>query len=127
MVFKRKAKSRRSYNFMRKARRTNRSKGSGSMLLMLGGAMAYGALREKASNALAPITAKIPLGNIADEAVLLGASYMLYKKTSGLPKEIGKAGMIIESARIGEALISGGLGSITGNTSTSTGNAYVYG
>lgn len=80
---------------------------SGSLMSTIVPAMAYGAVREKLSDALSPVTAKVPMGNIADEVVLLGAAYFINKRNlMGLGK-VAHAGMIIESARIGEALISG--------------------
>ena len=99
------------YRGFRRSKR-HRSKSSSSMkptsILLAAGV--YGAFREKLSNMLTPITSKIPLGNIADEAVLFGAGYLVAKKTSGVLKEVGKAAMFIEAARLGEAVISGQIG-----------------
>jgi hypothetical protein len=104
---------------IRHHRRYGGSSGKGIKGIALG-AVAYGAIRQYASNALLPVTSKIPLGTLSDEAVLGVASYLLYKKTKGLPSEIGKAGLYIEMARIGEALISGQVIPF-GNTSVSSG------
>jgi hypothetical protein len=84
----------------------------------------YGAVREKASNMLTPITSKVPMGNIADELVLGTISYFLAKKGKGMVKQIGIAGLTIESARLGEAIADG---SIMGNSSSKSTNGYVYG
>jgi len=118
--FRRKAKS-----FNRRAGRSYAKASNASLMTAIGGAMIYGALREKASNALAPLTNKIPLGNIADEVVLGVASYFLAKKGSGLVREIGKAGLVIESARIGEAIVNGQL-SLGGASAASDSGVYDY-
>jgi hypothetical protein len=90
----------------KKATRRKSKKENVQALIM--GSLAYGAMRQKASNALSPITSKVPLGDIADEVVMAGLSYLAMKKGKGIIKNIGKAGLTIESARIGEALINGG-------------------
>jgi len=109
-VAKRRRTRRRSYAAP-KRRKSYKSKsmfGLGSLML---GAIAYGALRAKMSNALAPLTAKIPLGNISDEVGMIIA-LSLAKKFMGrkvpLVSQVATAGTYIELARIGEELISGG-------------------
>lgn len=114
----------------RHSRKYSNMGGKGLKGIMLG-AVAYGAVRQYASNALTPLTSKIPLGTLSDEAVMGIASYLLYKKTKGLPSEIGKAGLYIELARVGEAIVSGqvGLGNIFGSSGVSSGgtaNASLY-
>lgn len=104
--------------FAKRSRSRSRRSGSGNPMAMIIPAMAYGAVREKISTALTPLTSKIPLGNIADEVVLGLAAYLVAKKTSGLLSQVGKAALVIEAARIGEAAISGALG---GMASSSTG------
>lgn len=94
------------------------------------GAGLYGAGREKVSNAIAPVTSRIPLGEYADEAGMLAASYLLMKgkvpflNKIKMSRDVGKAGFMIESARIGAGLAAGGLGSMT--TSTTSRNGVVY-
>lgn len=92
------------------------------MMSVLLGAGAYGAVREKLSNALTPLTSKIPLGNIADEAVLFAGGYLLAKKTKGVLKDIGTAAMYIEAARLGEAVVNGQIG--LGGSSAGTSNLW---
>lgn len=106
----------------RYGRRRSKSGGMKATAILLSAGI-YGALRSKVSNALIPITAKIPLGSVADEAALFGVSYLLNKKTSGLLKSVGLMGMAVEGARIGEAVIDGsafsnsaGVGSANGVT-----------
>lgn len=77
------------------------------------GAVVYGAARQKLSDALAPVTSKIPLGNISDE-VGMYLVLMIAKKYIGnkvpIVKDIASAGQYIELARIGEAIATGQLG-----------------
>ena len=73
----------------------------------------YGGFRGRTSARIAPLTAKLPLGNVADEAGMLilttlGKKY-LFKK-AGTIRDALTAGQTIELARLGEAVMSGGLG-----------------
>lgn len=94
----------------RKAKTTRKRKGMNSDVMMVFGAMGYGAIREVISNKLAPITAKVPAGEISDEVVMLAVSYLTYKNKIPLlnklkfSSSVGRAGVIIESARVGEFL-----------------------
>ena len=99
--------------FTRFRRRAGRSSGLKATAILLASGI-YGALRARASNALAPIVSKIPLGSIADEAAMFGISWILHKKTSGILKQVGLMGMAVEGARIGEAVISGNILSANG-------------
>lgn len=100
----------------RKSRKTYRkSSGFNPKTLILPAAV-YGAARERVSDALAPFTSKIPLGDITDEVVLGTACYYGAKKLKGNMRNACIAGLIIESARIGEAAADG---SIMGSGSTS--------
>jgi len=99
----------------RRGTRKGTSMGWGFLL----GAGLYGAGREKVSNFLAPYTNKIPLGNITDEVVMGTLGYFAMKKGSGIVRDVGKAAMTIEAARIGETLVSG---SLNLNTSQSQNN-----
>lgn len=110
----------RGFQMRRKRKGYRQGKSLNPMKIAIGAAI-YGAVRQKASNALAPITAKVPLGSIADEVVLGGLSYLGAKKLKGIAKDVCIAGMTIEAARIGEALISG---AILSSSSTSSGNIF---
>jgi len=79
------------------------------------GAGVYGALRERISNALAPLTSKLPFGDYADEAGILIAAFAVNKF---IPKAkiITEPAMVIEAARIGAGLASG-IGTGAANTS----------
>jgi len=109
---------RRSRPFMKARSYGRRSSGGTGLMASVLGAMAYGAVREKASTALAPLTANIPLGNIADE-VALGGIAVLLKRTLArkmpMITPVLNGAIAIESARIGEAIIKGqvGLGGVS--------------
>lgn len=86
--------------------------------------VAYGAVRQKMSTALAPYTAKIPLGNLADNAGMLAALWATDRFIGNkvpMIRPIAKAGMQIELALIGGAIASGqvNLNSIGGGSSGS--------
>ena len=89
-------------------RRGNR-KGTSMGWGFLVGAGLYGALREKVSNAIAPYTSKIPLGNVTDEVVMGTLGYFAMKKGTGLFRDVGRAAMTIEAARLGETIVNGQL------------------
>ncbi len=74
-------------------------------------AAAYGALREKISTAISPLTSKIPLGAISDE-VGMALLAILAKRMIKTPMvtKIADAALVIESARIGQAAINGQIG-----------------
>lgn len=79
-------------------------------LITMAGAMGYGAVREKVSNMLEPLTQKVPAGDVSDEVAMGALSYLMMKGKipviSKYPvmKAIGRAGFIIESARAGQYL-----------------------
>lgn len=127
MVFRkrrtRKARVGRKTYFARK------SSGSsyGSLIGTVVGAGVYGAFRQKLSNMVAPMTANIPMGNISDEVVLGGLAILLDRtvaKRMPIVKPLLKGAIVIESARIGEAIAMGQVG--LGGTSNS-GNSYLLG
>lgn len=103
-------------------RHRSRSRGSGAKadLGALLGAGVYGALRNRISSAVAPLTSRIPFGGIADEIGMLGINWAARRFIGGrvpLVKDMAKAGMLIEAASIGNALAGGALG---GGQTTST-------
>jgi len=95
---------------------SRKSSGYGSLMGTLAGAAAYGAVRSKLSNALKPMTDKIPLGNISDE-VAIGVLAILAKKTIGkkmpIVHKVADAALVVEAARIGEAAMTGQLGGMS--------------
>lgn len=122
MKFRRKARSARFGRFRRFARRGSRKLGIGSSnSLVQVDAMAYGALREKVSTMIAPVSSKIPLGNISDEVAMGLVNWLVAKKTSGLLRNIAMKGLVIENARIGEAIVQGQIGLGGGSTTSNYG------
>lgn len=100
--------------FKRKAKRQSSKKNPALLGTIIGG-MAYGGLREFASNKLAMLTKGTTLsflGNYSDEVVMGTLSYFMAKGKIPLlnkvpySREIGKAGLVIESARIGSDFIA---------------------
>lgn len=122
---KKKSRSRafaRGKSFFRR-KKSRRSSGGGMNLMgLIIGAGVYGATREFASEKLAPLTSKIPAGQYADEVGLGVASYFLAKGKIPLlnkipySREIGRAGLTIEAARIGAGLSQGMLPSMGAST-----------
>ena len=103
-------KRRTNKQMARKKRKTYRrttSSGFKPVQVLIGGG-AYGALRAKISNAIAPLTSKIPLGTIGDEVALFSLGYIANKKMKDKTiKSVAQAAMFIEAARMGEAFADG--------------------
>lgn len=84
-------------------------------------AMAYGAARQYVSGLIAPLTSQIPiLGNLSDEVGMGFIDWMIAKNTHGFLSEVAKKGLVIENARVGEAIVGGMFG---GNMSSGTGSS----
>lgn len=124
MAKRKKTKTRKIYIKTKKKGRKKSSKLG--QLSKFVGAGVYGAIRQNVSDRLAPLTAKIPGGNIADEVVMLGANWIIGKyagRKFPMIRPVTNAGMIIESARIGQAIANGelnfgsGPATITGQSS----------
>jgi len=120
-------KARRSYKKASPRRRKTKSMITG-LVGQAVGAMAYGAIRERMSIALDPIAQRLPFGQYADEAVMIGANYLV--ATGKVPllnkvpmlRNVAKAGLMIEAARFGEQITRG---MISGdNTSTPSGQMF---
>jgi len=112
--------------FARKAARRT-GVGNSSALFQLD-AMLYGGVRQYASNAIAPVTSMIPLGGLADEVGMAAVCYLVQKHTSGMIANVARKGLVIENARVGEAIVQGGLGGLFNTSSGQTSsNSGVYG
>ena len=84
--------------------------------LLMGGAI-YGVAREP----LSQLSAKIPvIGNFGDEVALLAVSYLLATKTSGIIRQAGRAGLMIEAYNLARQGTGGLLGGILGTTTKAT-------
>lgn len=117
------AKTRRSaFRGFMKRRTHHKASGllGGEMNIIIGGA-AYGAGRQYIAKAVEPITSKIPLGNYADNVVMGALSYFVAKGKIPLinkipmSKEIGRAGLYIESAMLGSELLNKTTGTTSGS------------
>lgn len=126
MAKKRRMKARKIKSSFIKAKKTygrKKSKSAFGDLTPIVGSMVYGAMRNKLNELAKPITDKMPmgLGNVADNVVLGGVSYLVSKGKipliNKIPyiKDIAKAGLIIESAMAGQDLAGNFM-----NTGTST-------
>lgn len=116
------AKRRRFKGFARKAAR-RAGVGNSAALFQLD-AMLYGAVRQKASDAIAPVTSKIPLGGVADEVGMALLCWGVAKYAGkGMLGNVARKGLVIENARVGEAIAQGGLGLISNSSQT---NSFVY-
>jgi hypothetical protein len=132
---KRRSKSRskaRSFSFSRKkSRRSSRGSGGGSVNMtgLLIGAAVYGAGREFASDKLSVISNKLPFGELADEVTLGTLGYFMAKgkipMINRIPysKDIGKAALTIEAARIGAYV---GQKYLPTSTATNSSSGIVY-
>jgi len=102
----------------RKTRSKRRASSSnGSLLMTVGSAMLYGAVRSKLSQVTAQYLPSFA-GAYTDEVVLGALGWYLSKK-GGMIGSVGKAALIIESASIGNQLGSSMLG-----TTAVTSNAF---
>lgn len=114
MVKRRKARrAHPQHNFSRKKKVGRRSKKSGNLeqKLIVGG-LTYGTVREQISKLLAPLASKLPAGQYTDEFALGLTAYLAAKGKIPLvnnikqTRDIGKAGLTIESYRLGEDAIA---------------------
>ena len=88
-------------------------------------AMIYGGLRQAVSNAIAPLTSKIPIaGNLSDEIGMGFIDWMLAKNVKGFVSEVAKKGLVIENARVGEALVGSTFSGILGGSNNANAGSY---
>lgn len=94
------AKQRRYFGGRRSARHSSAAGISPQKLAIAAGI--YGLVRNKVSGVIAPLVAKLPLGQYSDEAILGIAGWFAAKKGRGLVKQGGMAILTIEAYRAGE-------------------------
>jgi len=135
MAKRRKARTRtiktRTRTVFKRAKRRQSSSNNTKLFPVILGGMGYGAGREYVSQLIEPITSKIPiLGNLADE---LGMGVLSYYMAKGkipiigknkIVKEIGRAGLYIESARTGDYLLNSFMPKQTNNQTKGTMNSF---
>jgi hypothetical protein len=102
---KMRARASRAFGKVRRSRSSS-SSGYNPMKVVLAAA-AYGAARGYISNAIKPLTDKVPLGNYADEVVFGTAGYFMAKKGKGIVKTAGQAILTVEAASLGSQVIGG--------------------
>lgn len=112
---RRKAKRRRrssgGFSRMRRSKRGSVRSKAGKTMPYVAAAL-YGAGRQKLAELVAPVAAKIPAGNIADEVAMFGANWAIKKFVGGKVPVLGQAaktGMLIEAANIGAVIAAGQL------------------
>lgn len=94
------------------------------MQVFVGGGM-YGAVRRYLDGLVKPITARVPLGSIADEAALFGLGYLAHKNMRDKTiKQVAMAGMAVEAARIGEAISDGSAFAMSNGSSGGAGVSF---
>jgi hypothetical protein len=121
--FKKRSSSRRSGGFRGFARRAARKGGVGrSANLIQLDAMIYGAARAPVSGWLASVLPLPVIGTIGDEVVMGAVNYLVSKNTSGMVRDVALKGLVVENARLGEALIG-----MTGIGSGSSGSGNLLG
>lgn len=125
--FRRKASRRKGFRAF--ARRAARRSGVGnSAALFQLDAMIYGAARAPVSNLIGGI---IPsnllggLGGLSDEVAMGALNYLVAKNTSGMVRNVALKGLVIENARVGEAIV--GMTGITGSTPSGNTGSALYG
>ena len=113
----------------RRKARTRRAAASNKVQAIQFDAMVYGGARGYLSNLLAPFVSKIPLGNVADEVAFGALNYFVAKNTSGFIKNVALKGLVIENARLGEAVATGQIGLLraTPSGTDTEQNAFIIG
>lgn len=97
-----------------KSRRTQQMKLFGMNVGHVVGAAVYGGLRARLSEAVQPLTDKIPAGEISDEVVMLGLGFLAKKALPKQFRKVAEAGLTIEAARIGEYFATQGMANLGG-------------
>ena len=123
--FRRKARSR---GFGKKMKHYARRSGVGKTTnLIQMDAMLYGAVRAPISNFVAGVIPIPVIGNVGDELAMGLIDYLVAKNTSGMLRDVAVKGLVVENARLGEAVATmtglSGIGSAAGTSS----GAFLYG
>lgn len=108
----------RSVRYMARRKRSySRRSSFGSLGKKMVGGFGYGVVREPINQ----LAKKVPfVGGFGDEVLMLGVSALLATKTSGVMRQIGNAGVYVESHNLGRNIAGGMLGGILGTSATST-------
>lgn len=107
-------------------RKSSSSKGESPMKIMLYGA-GYGALRAPIAVMADSLLKKLPLpAQVTDEVGMGIASYFAYKKGKGHLKQLGKAGLYIESYRVSDTFVSPMVQNVIGGAMGSSNGSGIY-
>jgi len=111
MARRKRSRGRRAFASVRRAARRT-VKGNPKVRLFQPDAFVYGAVRAPISNLTKRFTGNLlgQFGGIADELVMGFINFTIAKNTSGMIKRVAMKGIDIENARLGDALLSGGIG-----------------
>lgn len=132
MVARRKKAARVVYRYKRKRMgKSAKSAGFGGFMSKLGkplGAMGYGAVREKISDAIAnsALGKKLPASQFTDELVMLAGMWGARKMGAGKVPILGsavRAGEVVEYARIGQTFADLYMNKTTSSSSGSSSGA----
>ena len=115
--YKKMRHARRAGGFMKKASRRG-GVGKSANLIQLD-AMLYGAVRAPVSNWLASIVPMPVIGQVGDEVIMGLANYLIAKNTGGMIRDVAIKGLVVENARLGEAVV--GMTGLAGIGGTSNG------
>ena len=117
-------RARRSYAKHYSTRRSGYAKsGSNPLMNIVLPAFAYGAVRAPIKNAVMPMIPSV-LGENTDEVVMGVGGYLLMKNTTGFLHDFGKAALYVESASLGNNLVSPMIVSMLPSSTTSGVNIY---
>lgn len=98
---KRTAKRRTSVGFLRTKRVRSSVSSSTSPMKTIAYGFGYGVARSPILGLLSPILQKVNLGVYESNVAMGLISFLAIKKGNGMVKEIGKAGLYVESAAMG--------------------------
>ena len=97
----------RTRTVVKRVRSKSKSSGFAPMKAVAGGFM-YGLARGKVAQLISPVTSKIPMGNYADELGMGVLNWYIAKgKVPMIPKNVGLAGLAIESFVVGQDVGAG--------------------
>jgi len=98
--------------------RRSRGSSSGGKMNWLA-ALAYGAIRSPVANRVTPTVASLGIipADLADEAGMGAISFAAQKYGSGMIKDMGKAGLVIETARLAESFLGSRMSSSSATSS----------
>ncbi len=108
----------RTRTIVKRIRAKNKAGGFAPQKAIAGGFI-YGLARGKVASLISPLTSKIPMGQYADELGMGVLNYYIAKgKIPMIPKNVGLAGLAIESFVIGQDIGAGNFSLMNNSSST---------